>query len=54
MSTLCEKFLNLNYKKRPTPFFAVSSIIVFIWLNVQFTEAKISMALYNQWLKLTN
>jgi len=40
MSTLCEKYLNLNYKKRPSPFFA-------------FTEAKISMALYKQWLKLT-
>jgi hypothetical protein len=24
LATLCEKYLNLNYKKRPAPFFAVS------------------------------
>ena len=40
LSILCDKYLNLSYKKRPSPFFA-------------FTEAKISMALFKQWIKLT-
>lgn len=39
--SLCEDFLNLNMKKRPTPAFA-------------FTETKIAMALFKQYLKLSS
>lgn len=39
ISILTEKYLNLSYKKRPT-------------LSA-FTDAKISMALYKQWQKLS-
>jgi hypothetical protein len=39
VTTLTEKYLNLNYKKRPTPVYA-------------FTDAKIGMALFKQWEKL--
>ena len=41
VTTLTEKYLNLNYKKRPTPVYA-------------FTDAKIGMALFKQWQKLQN
>jgi len=39
VTTLTEKYLNLNYKKRPSPVYA-------------FTDAKIAMALFKQWEKL--
>ena len=39
VTTLTEKYLNLNYKKRPSPVYA-------------FTDAKIGMALFKQWEKL--
>ena len=57
LTSLCESFLNLNYKKRPAPAFAVSQKIKIkfcIWIAnysflVKFTEAKIAMALFKQW-----
>lgn len=41
IGTLCSTYLNLDHKKKSGPAFA-------------FTEAKIAMALYKQWLRITS
>lgn len=54
ITSLCESFLNLSMKKRPAPAHSVSiKFPIDSFPNslslYQFTEAKVSMALFKQW-----